>query len=83
MTASAGKINVGGAGGGGSNIVSRDDTAAMHRLIARWLHKEVGRLVDMTTNVAASPVDKGRAMRAIIHSFGILTVFFRYDNMCL
>lgn len=65
-----------GRGGGGSNMVSRDDTAAMHRLIAQWLTREVGRLARRAADIMP-PLDRGRVVRALLHSLGVLAVFFR------
>lgn len=70
----------GGGSGGGSNMVSRDDTASMHRLIARWLRDRSEALLDAATGSCAKPADSARSMRALLHSVGILAVFFRYER---
>ncbi|CAN0259211.1 unnamed protein product, partial [Scytosiphon promiscuus] len=64
-------------GGGGSNMVSRDDTAAMHRLIAQWLTREVGRLARRAADIMP-PVERGKVVRALLHSLGVLAVFFSH-----
>lgn len=64
-------------GGRGSNMVSRDDTAGMHQLMACWLRDEVERLLGIGADSATSPVDRGKAHRAVLHLLCILAVFFR------
>ncbi|CAN0214113.1 unnamed protein product, partial [Ectocarpus fasciculatus] len=68
---------LGGGGGGGSNMVSREDTAAMHRLIARWLRVEVARLARRSAEPML-PVERARVVRALLHSLGVLAVFFSH-----
>lgn len=58
-------------------MVSRDDTAAMHRLIARWLRGEVERLARVAADSNMLLVERGRVVRALLHSLGVLAVFFR------
>ena len=67
----------GGGGGGGSNMVSRDDTAAMHRLIAGWLREEASRLSGRAAEPTVPALERSGAVRAILHSLGVLAVFFR------
>ncbi|CAM9861147.1 unnamed protein product, partial [Ectocarpus sp. 8 AP-2014] len=67
----------GGGGDGGSNMVSREDTAAMHRLIARWLREEVARLARRAAEPML-PVERARVVRALLHSLGVLAVFFSH-----
>lgn len=78
--ASGGNDGGGGTGGSsGSNMVSRDDTAGMHGMIARWLRGESERLVVYIAadSTALPAADRARAVRALLHSVGILAVFFR------
>lgn len=67
----------GAGGGGGSNMVSRDDTSAMLRLVAQWLRGEVAVLARRAADLAVSMVERGRVIRALLHSLGVLAVFFR------
>lgn len=73
---------LGGGGGGGSNMVSREDTAAMHRLIAQWLRAEVARLARRAAEPIL-PVERARAVRALLHSLGVLAVFFGCVCVCV
>lgn len=64
-------------GGGGSNMVSRDDTSAMLRLVAQWLRGEVAELSRRAADRNMSMAERGRVVRALLHSLGVLAVFFR------
>eukprot|EP00903_Cladosiphon_okamuranus_P016144 g14899.t1 len=65
-------------GGGGSNMVSRDDTSAMLSLVARWLRGEVAGLARRAADPGMSMVERGRVIRALLHSLGVLAVFFSH-----
>lgn len=67
--------------GGGSNMVSRDDTSAMLRLVARWLRGEVAELARRAADPTMSMVERGRVIRALLHSLGVLAVFFRCESL--
>lgn len=61
-------------------MVSRDDTAAMHRQIAAWLKEEAEKLAGEAMQRKASPLKRSRAVRALLHSLGVLAVLFRYTT---
>ncbi len=64
-------------------MVSRDDTAAMLSLIARWLRGEVTRLAYRAADSGMNMAERGRVVRALLHSLGILAVFFRCAEACI
>lgn len=64
-------------------MVSRDDTAAMLRLIARWLRGQVARLASRVADSGMNVAERGRVVRALLHSLGILAVFFRCAEACI
>lgn len=59
-------------------MVSRDDTAAMHDLIARWLREEAKRLSGRLAEPTLLAPERAGAVRGILHSLGVLAVFFRF-----
>ena len=77
--ASSGVRLKGEAGGscGGSNMIYRDDTAAMHRLIAQWVRREAEELAGSAVDLGMPPAERARPVRALMRCVCVLATFFR------
>lgn len=63
-------------------MVSRDDTAAMHRLIGGWLQREAKELTDRAAEcVVGSSGERVKILRALMRCVCVLATFFRLLNI--